>query len=263
MIKLENVTFKYDKIILDNINLNIEKNKITFIIGVNASGKSTLANIISGLLYPTSGNIYLDDIKLNKHVDKKIIRKKVGVVFQNPNNQILFPKVYDDIKFTLENMKYSKKEIPRLIKNSLKKVNMIDYINDNPYKLSGGQKQKVAIASQLVYNPDYFIFDEATAFIDINGKNDIYKLIKELKKDMGIIYITNDMNELIYADDIIIIDNSKIYKYRIDDIINDNTILIKHKLRIPFILKIAKYLNIKDITKINETDILKEVGKID
>lgn len=263
MIKLENVTFKYDTTILDNINLNIEKNKITFIIGVNASGKSTLANIISGLLYPTSGKVYLDDIELTKKADKKLIRKKVGIVFQNPNNQILFPKVYDDIKFTLENMKYSKEEVPKLIRNSLKKVNMIDYIDDNPYKLSGGQKQKVAIASQLSYNPDYFIFDEATAFIDTNGKNDIYNLIKELKKDMGIIYITNDMNELIYADDIIIIDNSKVYKYTLDDIIKDNNILIKHKLRIPFILKMAKSLNINETDKINENAILKEVGIID
>ena len=196
MIKLENVTFKYDEVVLDNISINIKKNKVTFIIGINGSGKSTLANIISGLLFSKNGKVYLDDIELTKKIDNKIIRKKVGMVFQNPSNQIIFSKVYDDIKFTLENMKYPKDEIPALIKNSLEKVNMIDYIDANPYKLSGGQKQRVAIASQLSYSPDYLIFDEATSMIDISGKKDIYKLLKTLKKNMGIIYITNDMSEL-------------------------------------------------------------------
>lgn len=261
MIKLENVTFKYDKVILDNINLNIDKNKITFIIGINGSGKSTLANIISGLLFSKSGQVYLDDIELTKKTDNKLIRKKVGMIFQNPSNQILFSKVYDDIKFTLENMKYPKEVIPTLIRNSLEKVNMIDYIDANPYKLSGGQKQRVAIASQLSYNPDYLIFDEATSMIDINGKNDIYDLLKILKKDMGIIYITNDMSELIYADDIVIVDNHKIYKYSLSDIIKNNDILIRHKLNIPFILKLASSLNIKDIDKINEKFILERVDE--
>lgn len=112
MIKLQNVTIKYDKVVLDNINLCIDKFKVTFIIGTNGSGKSTLANIISGLLFPQSGKIYLDDIELNKKTSNKIVRKKIGIVFQNPNNQILFPKVFDDIKFILDNMKVSKDQIP-------------------------------------------------------------------------------------------------------------------------------------------------------
>ena len=184
------------------------------------------------------------------------------MVFQNPSNQIIFSKVYDDIKFTLENMKYPKDEIPTLIKNSLEKVNMIDYIDANPYKLSGGQKQRVAIASQLSYSPDYLIFDEATSMIDISGKKDIYKLLKTLKKNMGIIYITNDMSELIYADDIIILDNHKAYKYSLLDIVKNNDILTRHKLNIPFILKLASLLNIKDIDKINEKYILERINDL-
>ena len=262
MIKLENVTFKYDEVVLDDISINIKKNKVTFIIGINGSGKSTLANIISGLLFSKNGKVYLDDIELTKKIDNKIIRKKVGMVFQNPSNQIIFSKVYDDIKFTLENMKYPKDEIPTLIKNSLEKVNMIDYIDANPYKLSGGQKQRVAIASQLSYSPDYLIFDEATSMIDISGKNDIYKLLKTLKKNMGIIYITNDMSELIYADDIIILDNHKAYKYSLLDIVKNNDILTRHKLNIPFILKLASLLNIKDIDKINEKYILERINDL-
>lgn len=262
MIKLENVTFKYDEVVLDDISINIKKNKVTFIIGINGSGKSTLANIISGLLFSKNGKVYLDDIELTKKIDNKIIRKKVGMVFQNPSNQIIFSKVYDDIKFTLENMKYPKDEIPTLIKNSLEKVNMIDYIDANPYKLSGGQKQRVAIASQLSYSPDYLIFDEATSMIDISGKKDIYKLLKTLKKNMGIIYITNDMSELIYADDIIILDNHKAYKYSLLDIVKNNDILTRHKLDIPFILKLASLLNIKDIDKINEKYILERINDL-
>ncbi len=261
MIKLENVSFKYDKTILDNINLSISKNKITFIIGVNGSGKSTLANIISGLIYPNKGKVFIDNIELNKKTDSKIIRKKIGMIFQNPSNQIIFSKVYDDIKFTLENMKYEEEQIQEKIENSLKIVNMSEHINSNPYKLSGGEKQRIAIASQLSYSPDYIIFDEATSMIDINGKKDIYSLIKKLKKDIGIIYITNDMSELIYADDIIIIDNTKTYKYTLKDIIKNNTILENHNLNIPFIFKLIDKLKIKDTDNITEEELLKRVDK--
>ncbi len=262
MIKLKNVSFKYDEIVLDNINLDIDRRKVTFIIGPNGSGKSTLAGIISGLLYPQFGKIYIDDIELNKKTKNKLIREKIGMVFQNPSNQIIFSKVYDDIKFTLDNMKIENDKIPKIILDSLKKVRMLDYINANPYNLSGGQKQRIAIASQLSLKPDYLIFDEATSMLDINGKKDIYKLLNELKKDMGIIFITNNMNELIYADDIIIIENHKVYKYTIFDIINDNNILIKHNLDVPFIFKIAKALNIKDKDCLNEKYLLERIDKI-
>ena len=263
MIKLENITFKYEKTILDSINLTINKNKITCIIGVNGSGKTTLASIISGLLFSQSGHIFLDDIEINKKTDSKLIRKKIGMVFQNPNNQILFSRVSDDIKFTLENLKYPKNEIPTIIKKSLEKVNMLNFINSNPYKLSGGEKQRIAIASQLSYNPDYIIFDEATSMLDINSKKDIYKLFKTLKKDIGVIYITNDISEIIHADDIIILDNTKAYKYTLSNIIKNNNILTKHKLNIPFVLKLLNKLNIKDIKNINEEYILERISKND
>lgn len=261
MIRLQNITFKYDKVILNDVNLCIDKFKVTSIIGQNGSGKSTLANIISGLIFPQAGNICLDNIELNKKTNNKVVRKKIGVVFQNPSNQILFPKVSDDIKFTLENMKISKDEVPDRIKESLKKVSMLNFIDANPYNLSDGQKQRIAIASQLSLKPDYLIFDEVTSTLDINGKKDIYNLLKTLKKDMGIIFITNNMDELIYADDIVIIDNQKVYKYTISDIIKENSILIKHKLDIPFIFKIAGALNIKDTNSINEEFLLERIDK--
>ena len=135
MIKLNDVTFKYDKVILENINLEIFKSKVTYIVGNNGSGKSTLANIMSGLLFPSSGKVSIDNIDINKKTNNKLVREKIGMVFQNPSNQILFTKVYDDINFILENMNVLKDKRDKIIKNSLEKVNMLDYINFNPYNL--------------------------------------------------------------------------------------------------------------------------------
>mgnify|MGYP004719111143 FL=1 len=261
MIKLNDVTFKYDKVILENINLEIFKSKVTYIVGNNGSGKSTLANIMSGLLFPSSGKVSIDNIDINKKTNNKLVREKIGMVFQNPSNQILFTKVYDDINFILENMNVLKEKRDKIIKNCLEKVNMLDYINFNPYNLSGGQKQRVAIASQLSLNPDYLIFDESTSMLDINGKNDMYSLIKKLKKDIGIICITNNMDELVNADEVIIIDNKNAFKYDINDILNDTNILKEHNLDIPFMFKIANKLNIKNIKDVNEEFILGRIEK--
>ena len=115
MIKLNDVTFKYDKVILENINLEIFKSKVTYIVGNNGSGKSTLANIMSGLLFPSSGKVSIDNIDINKKTNNKLVREKIGMVFQNPSNQILFTKVYDDINFILENMKPEQKQQELLV----------------------------------------------------------------------------------------------------------------------------------------------------
>lgn len=262
MIRLQGITFKYDKVIFSNISLDIDQSKITFIIGSNGSGKSTLANIISGLLFPQVGKVYLDDLEVSKKINSKIVRKKVGIIFQNPSNQILFSKVSDDIKFTLENMKIPKEKIPSIIQESLKEVGMLDFIDANPYNLSGGQKQRIAIASQLALKPDYLIFDEATSMLDSHGKKEIYHLIQNLKGKMGIIFITNHMDELLYADDVIIIDRQKVYKYTLSDILKENSILTNHKLDVPFLFKIANALNIEKPDDLNENTILEGIGRI-
>lgn len=262
MIRLQGITFKYDKVIFSNISLDIDQSKITFIIGSNGSGKSTLANIISGLLFPQVGKVYLDDLEVSKKINSKIVRKKVGIIFQNPSNQILFSRVSDDIKFTLENMKIPKEKIPSIIQESLKEVGMLDFIDANPYNLSGGQKQRIAIASQLALKPDYLIFDEATSMLDSHGKKEIYHLIQNLKGKMGIIFITNHMDELLYADDVIIIDRQKVYKYTLSDILKENSILTNHKLDVPFLFKIANALNIEKTDDLNENTILEGIGRI-
>ena len=263
MIKIENLSIGYETNILENINLEIDKNKITFIIGKNGSGKSTLGNTISGIKKFKEGNILLDNINLKKEKNLKKIRTKIGMVFQNPSNQILFTKVYDDIKFTLENIKTPKNEIDNIIKEALDKVEMLDFINSNPYNLSGGEKQRIAIASILALKPDYIVFDEATSMLDINGKEDIYKLLNKLKKEgIGIIFITNIMDELIYADEIIILNDRKANKYTKKELFDNLDILKDNDLDIPFTLKIIDILKNKGITAHTKNDILKELTNL-
>ena len=263
MIKIENLSIGYETNILENINLEIDKNKITFIIGKNGSGKSTLGNTISGIKKFKEGNILLDNINLKKEKNLKKIRTKIGMVFQNPSNQILFTKVYDDIKFTLENIKTPKNEIDNIIKESLDKVEMLDFINSNPYNLSGGEKQRIAIASILALKPDYIVFDEATSMLDINGKEDIYKLLNKLKKEgIGIIFITNIMDELIYADEIIILNDKKANKYTKKELFDNLDILKDNDLDIPFTLKIIDILKNKGITAHTKNDIIKELTNL-
>ena len=263
MIKIENLNIGYETNILENINLEIEKAKITFIIGKNGSGKSTLGNTLSGLKKFKKGKILLDNINLKKEKKLKKIRTKIGMVFQDPSNQILFTKVYDDIKFTLENINTPKDKIDDIIKESLEKVDMLDYINANPYNLSGGEKQRIAIASILALKPDYIVFDEATSMLDINGKEDIYKLLTKLKKEgLGIIFITNIIDELIYADDIIILNDKKATKYKRKELFNNMNILKENNLDIPFTLKLIEILKSKGITVNNKNDILKEINNL-
>lgn len=257
MIKVKDLTFSYDKILFDKINLEINPHKVTLIIGYNGCGKSTLSYLLSGLLFPKSGTITIDDLPITKKTNNLLIRKKIGIVFQNPHNQILFTDVYEDIKFTLENIKTPPTSIDNIIKSSLTKVNLIDYIHSNPYNLSGGQKQRLAIASQISLKPHYLIFDEATSMLDNTNKEDIYTLITKLKKEMGIIFITNNINELLLADEVIIFDNKKPYKYSINEIIADPSILTKHHQPIPFILKIASLLHLTNKKDINEENITK------
>jgi len=261
MIKLDGVSFGYDNVILDNINLEINSNEITFIIGKNGSGKSTLAHLISGLKRLNKGTLTIDEEVINKKTNIKSFREKVGIVFQNPDNQIIFNRVYDDIKFTLENMNMPKDKIDDIIKSSLKEVGMEEFINSNPYNLSGGEKQRVAIASILALNPQYIIFDEATSMLDIEGKKAIYSLIKKLKaKGIGVIFITNIMDELIYADKIIVLDNKKLYTYDKKELFNSINILKSHNLDIPFNLKIIDKFKIKNVS--SEEDILKGLDEL-
>ena len=208
---MNHVSFHYKdgKNILENIDLQIEQGEVVSIIGNNGEGKSTLARIMAGILKPTEGNVTIDGINAYEKKHFKSIRKKVGIVFQNPENQILFNSVYDDIAFALNNLALTDQE--NRIKDALKKVGMEAYEKENPFQLSLGQKQRINIASVLAVNPKYMILDEPTTMIDANGKQKIYSIMRNLKKEkQTIIFVTNHMNEILLSNRIIILKNKKI-----------------------------------------------------
>ncbi len=207
MIKTKDLSYKYKEgnVGLKDINLEFSRGEVVAIIGSNGSGKSTLLSALANLI-KYNGNITLDDIEIKK-IKNKEFRKKVGIVFQNPNTQIIFNTVYDDIKFTLDNLEID--DAHNRIKEALKLVNMEEYINSNPYNLSMGQRQRVALASVLSSDKEFLLLDEVTSMVDYNGKQEIYKIINKLKKkNVGIIMTTNIIDELIYADRIVIMNDS-------------------------------------------------------
>lgn len=255
MIQLKNIKYKYKSgnYILNNINLEIQQGESVCIIGKNGSGKSTLAKLIAGIVKPSEGEILIDEIDTSKNKNFEIVRKKIGIVFQNPDTQILFNNVTTDMQFALNNLKIEDKE--QKISNALKQVDMYEYKNSDSFELSLGQKQRVNIASVLAIDTKYIVLDEPTTMIDSYGKEKIYNIIKELKKKQKtIIYITNNMNEILLADKVIVIENGKI-KYYLDkaDILNNPNILEQCEIKVPEVIEIA--LRLKKIGIEINTDV--------
>ena len=242
MINIENLSYMYNKkdIILKDINLKIKDGEIICIIGKNGSGKSTLLKLIAGIIKPSLGNVFIDNINILK---RKELRKEVGIVFQNPDSQILFPKVFDDIEFALNNLKIENKN--ERIKNALKDVNLSDKEQKDTYNLSLGQKQRVNIASVLAINPKYILLDEPTTMIDSIEKENIYQIIKQLKKDgKTIIFTTNNINEILLSDRILILENKEI-KHIIEKnkLLENIQILQESDIIIPDVIQIILKLN--------------------
>ena len=235
MIKIQNVSFKYKEgeTILNNINLEIEEGEIVAIVGKNGSGKSTIGKLISGILKLKEWNILIDEIYV-----KKEAKNKVGIVFQNPENQIIFNSIKDELSFALK--KLSEQEIETRIKEALENVEMQEYRNKELYNLSLGQKQRIVIAEVLAKKPKYIILDEPTTMIDSIGKEKIYKIIKKLKEQgYTIICITNLADEILLADRTLILDKGKIaVEIKKDELIKKAHELEKYEIKLPTILEI-------------------------
>lgn len=215
-----------------------------------ALGKSSLIKLISGLVMPRQGNVYIDDVDTKNKKETKNIRKKVGVVFQNPENQLVFSGIEDDMKFMLENFGFSKSEIAKRIEESLKMVEMEDYQNKDIYALSMGQKQRIAVAEMLALRPKYLILDEPTAMLDPVSKKKLIKTIKKLKEEykITVIYVTNVIGEILNADRIIAIDEGNIvFECTPKSIIENIDNFIKIGLEIPDTVKLIDGLNKKGI----------------
>lgn len=223
IVKAENLEYEYVKLdedgkvestlkAVDGVNLDVEAGDFIAILGHNGSGKSTLAKHINAILVPTEGTLYVDG-KDTKDPDKLWeIRQTAGMVFQNPDNQIIGTIVDEDVAFGPENMGVPKEEIWRRVEKSLKSVGMWEYRSHSPNKLSGGQKQRVAIAGVVAMQPKCIVLDEPTAMLDPNGRREVIRTVMELNRQekVTVILITHYMEEVIYADKVIVMDEGKV-----------------------------------------------------
>ena len=198
--------------VLKGIDLDIQKGEFVAVLGHNGSGKSTLAKCFNAINLPESGIVTVDGMDTKDEANLLPIRQRVGMVFQNPDNQIVATIVEEDVAFALENMGVEPKEIRRRVDEALRTVDMYDYRMHAPHKLSGGQKQRVAIAGILAMQPDCILLDEPTAMLDPQGRAEVMNTIKQLNREQGvtIVLITHYMEEAAQADRIVVIDGGEI-----------------------------------------------------
>lgn len=216
-IRVENLTFEYVKSedgtrvkALENVSLNVEKGSFAAVIGQNGSGKSTLAKNINGLLVPSEGKVCVDGMDTSLKENLWEVRKKVAMVFQNPDNQIVSSVVEDDVAFGPENLGVEPLEIRRRVDEALKAVEMYDHRKKAPHLLSGGQKQRVAIAGAVAMEPECIVFDEPTAMLDPRGRREVMSIIKKLnQKGITTVLITHFMEEAAEADRITVLDQGR------------------------------------------------------
>ncbi|WP_027123960.1 energy-coupling factor transporter ATPase [Mycoplasmoides pirum] len=259
VIKFQNVSFSYaENFVVKNVSFEIKKNEYVCIIGHNGSGKSTISKILTGILKPQLGEIYLYDHLITSK-NSKFLRDNIGIVFQNPDNQFIGITAEDDIAFGLENRKFPREEMIKIVNSVAKQVDIEHILKYEPYKLSGGQKQRVAIAGILAINPNIIVFDESTSMLDPKGKLDIKKFMISLKENgKSVISITHDMEEVINCDRVFVMDNGHLIKQGTPEEVFSNENFLKDiKLDIPFTLALSKQLNnlnkdVKQTLKYNE-----------
>ncbi len=223
MIKVKDLSFEYIRRdeegnveaihkAIDNVSLDVKKGDFIAVLGANGSGKSTLAKHINAILYPTAGSVWVNG--MNTMEDKNLwdIRQKAGMVFQNPDNQIIATVVEEDVGFGPENLGIPTQEIWKRVEDSLKAVGMLEFRHMSPNKLSGGQKQRVAIAGIMAMKPECIILDEPTAMLDPNGRKEVIATVRELneKENVTVILITHHMDEVIYADKVFVMETGHV-----------------------------------------------------
>lgn len=262
IINFENVSFTYPEAktpALSNLSFKIRKGSWTSIIGHNGSGKSTITKLIDGLLIPDDkpdSRITIDGLVLNANNIWQI-RDRVGIVFQNPENQFVGATVEDDIAFGLENRGVERTEMQKKVERVLKDVGMEHYRSAEPSTLSGGQKQRIAIAGILAVSPEIIILDEATSMLDPQGRLQILKLVKDLKKEKNftVISITHDVNEAVEADEVLVLNDGKMVSSGAAKEVFKNSALLKEiGLEKPFFYQMKSHLKEAGISVPEDTD---------
>jgi len=215
IISAQEVCFKYtdaEQLAVDHVSLDVHAGEFVAVLGRNGSGKSTFAKLLNALLIPTSGMVTVDGCRATGEEDCFPVREVCGMVFQNPDNQIVATIVEEDCAFGLENMGVEPKEIRRRVDETLAAVGMSEYAETSPSMLSGGQKQRVAVAGVLAMRPKVIVFDESTAMLDPVGRRDVLALAKKLNREEGItiVWITHFMDEAVQADRVVVMDQGRI-----------------------------------------------------
>ncbi|MBO4358943.1 MAG: energy-coupling factor transporter ATPase [Erysipelotrichaceae bacterium] len=244
LIEIKDVSYSYnmENKAVDGVSFDIEAGSYTTVIGHNGSGKSTLAKLIAGLLELKEGEIIINGLKVNEENIYEI-RKDLGIVFQNPDNQFIGSTVRDDIAFGLENRLVESDKMDSIIEEYAETVGLSSFLDYEPQNLSGGQKQRVAIAGTLAMKPSILIFDEATSMLDPKGKKEIKKLMAQLAEgdDITIISITHDIEEVLQSDMCVVLNKGRLFMYdKPEKVFSDPERLRKINLDIPFNLKVKE-----------------------
>ena len=265
LLKATNLSFSYDEKVeaVKNATFSFEEGKSYAIIGHNGSGKSTLAKLLIGLLKASKGELEAFGLKYNSKNIKEI-RTRLGIIFQNPDNQFIGSTVRDDIAFGLENRRVPRDKMEEIILEFSHEVGMDEYLDKEPSSLSGGQKQRVAISGVLSMHPDVIIFDEATAMLDPKGKKEILDLVKRLRQEnpkLTLISITHDIEEAFDYDEIFVMNKGEIIlQGNKDEVLKHQDVLEECRLDIPFIYHLKDQL--KEIgVEINPNKSIEEVAK--
>lgn len=244
-ITAQNVVFHYDvddeqiqvpKNVINDVSLTVKQGEFLALLGHNGSGKSTMAKHFNALLLPTGGKVFVENIDTSDESKCYDIRKKVGLILQNPDNQLVASIVEEDVAFGPENLGVPPQEIRKRVDEALKAVDMYEYRTHAPYKLSGGQKQRIAIAGIIAMEPDCIVLDEPTAMLDPRGRQEVMEAIKKLNKEnnITIVLITHYMDEAVLADRVIVMDDGKILTQGTpEDVFSQVELLKKHRLDVP------------------------------